>query len=187
MQEPQGININKKRGSKECTAPLHMFRAMLATLLKGGGGSAKVAADGGYPSEARSLRRYAAEIRAGSALLQVQLEKAAMVERKSKVPPSFEARRLFTADELLYFERTLIKYGELGWPMDYSAIQRLFSKAANEMGRVDWKTGQPYAVSLTYVRDFVKNRPALKAYKLSNIDPMRAKKATLSVCICSCS
>ena len=87
-----------------------MFRAMLATLLKGGGGSAKVATDGGYPSEARSLRRYAAEIRAGSPLLQVQLEKAAMVERrKSRVPPSFEARRLFTADELLYFERTYIK------------------------------------------------------------------------------
>ncbi|KAL3908387.1 MAG: hypothetical protein SGPRY_009819 [Prymnesium sp.] len=68
MQEPQGINFNNKRGCKECTAPLPIFRAMLAKLLKG-------------------------EIRAGLLLLLVQLEKAAMVKRKSKMPQNFEARR----------------------------------------------------------------------------------------------
>ncbi|KAL3918730.1 MAG: hypothetical protein SGPRY_005901, partial [Prymnesium sp.] len=81
---------------------------------------------------------------------------------------------LFSEDELLFFERALVKSGELGGPMDYAAIQRMFSTAARDMNRVGWKSGQQYGVSMTYVRDFVNSRPALKALKKSTIAPPRA-------------
>ena len=162
-------------------------------MLRGkNGGSERVEEDEGFPSEARSLRRYAADIRSderlqradAAATLEAQLAAAALVEYKPKASPNMQARRLFSDDDLLFFERTLIKYGELGWPMDIKAIQRLFSKHAKETGRSDWKSGDPYVVCETYVRDFVKSRPALMAFKASNIDPLRSKKATATVGAC---
>ena len=185
---------NPKKGQKEYAASINDFRFMLATVLRGGkdSGSDAVAARCGFPSESRSLRRYAAEIRNDERLrrasaaetLQARLVAAAQVEYKPKTPPNFEARRLFSDDDLLFFERTLIKYGEMGWPMEYRAIQRLFSTTAKEMGRVDWKSGDAYVVSETYVRAFVKRRPTLRALKTTNIDPLRSKKASVTVGPC---
>ena len=37
-------------------------------------------------------------------------------------------------------------------------------------------------MSLSYAREFVQSRGDLKAYKASNIDPIRSKKATEEVC-----
>jgi hypothetical protein len=48
-------------------------------------------------------------------------------------------------------------------------------------GHVDWKTGQAFLVSRSYVRGFLKEHPELKLFKSSNIDPLRSKKATASV------
>lgn len=180
--------IGKK--GQEHLAPIEAFRSMLVSLLRGEEGSSlKIATAAGFPREHRSLRRYAAQIRADPALqscdaaatLQAQLAAAASIEYKSKAVENWEARRLFSEDELLFFERYLITMAEMGWPMDFAGLQRMFSVASKEAGRVDWKSGDAYVVSKSYVRKFVHSRPSLKAYKASNIDPLRAKKASLSV------
>ena len=95
--------------------------------------------------------------------------------------PDFESRRLFSDDNLLYFARALKIYAEMGWPMDYQAIQLMFSEAARDMKLVDWRKGDAPVVSISYVRAFVKNAPELHSYKTSHIDPLRAKKATTKV------
>lgn len=180
--------IGKK--GQEHQAPIEAFRSMLVSLLRGQDGSSlKIATAAGFPREHRSLRRYAAQIRANPALqccdasatLQAQVAAAASIEYKSKAVENWEARRLFSEDELLFFERYLITMAEMGWPMDFAGLQRMFSVASKESGRIDWKSGDAYVVSKSYVRKFVYSRPSLKAYKASNIDPLRAKKATLSV------
>ena len=81
-----------------------------------------------------------------------------------------------------YFSSALHLYGDMGWPMDYQQIRRLMADSAKEKGLIDWNTGKPPEVSLSYARKFVQSRGDLKAYKASNIDPLRSKKATEEVC-----
>ncbi|KAL1505120.1 hypothetical protein AB1Y20_008879 [Prymnesium parvum] len=195
-QSAQVTRLPSKRTSaigkkgQEHQAPIEVFRTMLISLLSGQNGSSlKICTAAGFPREHRSLRRYAAQVRANPALLrrdeaatlQAQLEAAACMEYKSKAVENWEARRLFSEDELLFFERYLIMMAEMGWPMDFAGLQRMFSVASKQSGRIDWKSGDAYVVSKSYVRKFVYSRPSLKAYKASNIDPLRAKKASLSV------
>ena len=58
----------------------------------------------------------------------------------------------------------------------------MMADAIKKAQRVDWKTGKLFSVSLRYVSDFV-NAPKwrLKAFKASNIDPLRTKKASPNV------
>ena len=187
---------SSKRGLRERAASIEQFRSMLVAVLRGGG-SQSVANAAGFPHEARSLRRYAGELRADprnqrdseAETLDAQVNAAAVIDFKAK-NINFESRRMFEDEELQVFERIIIKYAEMGWPLDFAAIQRLMSKTADLLGRTDWKTGLPFVVSSSYVRKFVRRSPSLKSYKTSNIDPMRSKKASLSVrvrmCCCSC-
>lgn len=192
MQKPQPVAkpAGTKKNTTERDAPVEVFRQMLVTVLRGGqGGSEVVAQQAGFPRMARSLRNYAAEIRADvrlqqsdpEATLSARIAAAELVEYKDKAPVNVKALRLFSDDDLLFFERTLVKYGDMGWPMDYKAIQRLFSLTAKKMGRGDWRSGDDYVVSESYVRRFVQGSPVLKAFKCSNIDPLRSKKACLTV------
>ena len=66
---------------------------------------------------------------------------------------------------------------------DYSNIQRMMRDVEKKRELVDWKTGEMFVVSRKYVADFVRNRPALRCFKMSHIDPLRSKKATAKVCI----
>ena len=141
------------------------------------------------PSAIRSVQRHLQEIRKNESLqrehpeatLAAQLEYLEKLERPNKGNADFAARRLFSEDELEYFARALKLYAEMGWPMDYQQIRLMFSEAAARMNRVDWKWGQPFVCSTSYVADFVREHPELKAFKMSHIDPLRAKKATPQV------
>ena len=52
--------------------------------------------------------------------------------------------------------------------MDFQAIQLMFSQAAKEKGRVDWRLSDAYVVSSAYVSDFVKN--SSRAARLQGTD-----------------
>ena len=141
------------------------------------------------PSATRSVQRYLQKILANESLrredpgatLAAQLKFLEKSERPSKGNIDFNIRRLFNKDELEFFARGLKLYAEMGWPMDYQQIRLMFSEAAAKMHRVDWKWGQPYVCSTSYVADFVRDHPELKAFKMSHIDPIRARKATPQV------
>ena len=105
------------------------------------------------------------------------------LQLKIKGNLDFSSRRIFCDDELEYFERALIMYADMGWPMDYSNIQRMMRDVVKKRELIDWKTGEMFVVSRKYVADFVRNRPALRCFKMSHIDPLRSKKATAKVCI----
>ena len=68
--------------------------------------------------------------------------------------------------------------------MDYQNIRLMMSQGARKMGLADWKMGASYVCSTTYVREFIKARPELAAYKSSHIDLLRSKKATTQVHAC---
>ena len=93
------------------------------------------------------------------------------------------ARKIFTEGELEHLVASALRlYGDMGWPMDYQQIRGLMRDIAEEKDIIDWKTGKAPDVSLSYAREFVQSRGDLKAYKASNIDPIRSKKATEEVC-----
>ena len=142
-----------------------------------------------FPSAERSVQRCVLKIRKDESLrredaegtLAAQLDYLEGLERSEKGNRDFTARRLFTEAELLYFARALKLYAEMGWPMDYQQIRLMFSEAAAKMQRVDWKWGQPFVCSTTYVAEFVRKCPELQAFKVSHVDPLRARKATPQV------
>ena len=115
--------------------------------------------------------------------LESQLAFAAEISFKRKGQQDLLLRRIFGCDDLDYFASAIKMYGDLGFPMEYWQIQAMMYKTVKKRGLVDWKTGELFTVSPTYVRDFVNSRPDLKAYKASNIDPLRTKKATETVCV----
>ena len=164
------------------------FRGMLCAVLRGTGAK-RAAEDAGHPSAARSLKRYASAIRQAPALqcssaaatLQAQLAHANALTLKQKGNLDLMARKIFSEGELEYLASALRLYGDMGWPMDYQQIRGLMRDIAEEKGIIDWKTGKTPDVSLSYAREFVQSRDELKAYKASNIDPIRSKKATEEV------
>ena len=116
------------------------------------------------------------------ATLELQLDHVAQLDFLEKGNEDMQARRIFSDDELEYFARALVLYGDMGWPMDYAAIGDMMCEAAKEAGRIDYMTGKPFIIGPTYVAAFVKARPELAAFRASNIDPLRAKKGTAQVC-----
>lgn len=193
-----------KKGGKEREYTLQDLREMVITLLKGKvGGAKKVAGAAGFPQAYKTVARYRDAVVHNEALQRdtVEATLAARIayvqdlEWKGKGNLDITSRRIFSEDELEYFARALKLYSDMGWPMDYQAIRLMLSEAAADMNRVDWKRGDAYVVSRSYVRKFVKSRPELRAYKAGHIDPVRAKKATCQVprhcallhdCACSC-
>ncbi|KAL1522343.1 hypothetical protein AB1Y20_017335 [Prymnesium parvum] len=181
-----------KRGQKERQYTIDDLKSMAAAVLSGKATSARAAAlSAGLPRAERTLNRYLKDLRNKSGEEQlsqtsekVELELQLVDELSFKACGNKElcARRLFTEDELDYFARALKLYSEMGWPMDYQQIRCMFSRAASAMGRQEWKPGEPYVCSTTYVARFVENRPELRAFKTSHVDPLRAKKATVEVC-----
>ena len=184
---PQPASV--KQGSVERQYSEEAFRGMLCAVLRGTGAK-RAAEDAGHPSAERSLKRYASAIRQAPALqcssaaatLEAQLSHANALTLKRKGNLDLMARKIFTEGELEYLASALRLYGDMGWPMDYQQIRGLMRDIAEEKGLVDWKTGKAPDVSLSYAREFVQSRGDLKAYKASNIDPIRSKKATEEVC-----
>jgi hypothetical protein len=179
-----------KKAVKERLYSEEEFKWMAQAVLSKGRSSARQAAlDAGYPSATRKLQDYIKTVKADATLMRAtpadtltaRLAYVAAYEHVQKGNADLMSRRIFSGDECLYFARALKVYNDMGWPMDYQAIQLMFSQAAQKMKRVDWKPGDPYVVSRTYVTNFVKFSPELRAYKASNIDPLRSKKATASV------
>jgi hypothetical protein len=181
---------NAKKGTFERTYTELEFREMLDLVIRKEKSARKAAFEAGFPSATRSLQRFARGIRlkikeaSPEATVAAQRAHVAQLTLETKGNVDLVSRTLFSGDELQYFARALKLYADLGWPMDYDAIRQMFSEAAAESGRVDWKRGDAYVCGETYVRDFVKSRPELKASKAGHVDPLRAKKATSQVCIC---
>jgi hypothetical protein len=180
---------SSKKGTQERQYSPEDFLSMVEEVLRGGPGvsSASVAKERKFPSAERSLQRYVADLKAMESLRRpTEAESRAAqiayasetLELKQKGNVDLMSRRLFSEDELDYFARALKLYGEMGWPMDYQDIRHMMSQAAADAKRVDWKSGQPYVCSTSYVAAFVRSRPELRAYKTSHIDPLRSKKAT---------
>ena len=105
------------------------------------------------------------------------------LQLKVKGNIDFISRRIFSSDELDYFEHALILYADMGWPMDFSNIQRMMRDVVRKRQLIDWKTGELFVVSRKFVTEFVRKRPSLRCFKMSHIDPLRSKKATSKVCI----
>jgi hypothetical protein len=185
---PQPASV--KQGKLERQYSEEAFRGMLCAVLQGTGAK-RAAEDAGHPSAARTLKRYASAIRqapelqcsSAAATLEAQLAHANALTLKQKGNLDLMARKIFSEGELEYFSSALHLYGDMGWPMDYQQIRGLMADSAKEKGLIDWKTGKPPEVSLSYAREFVQSRGDLKAYKASNIDPIRSKKATEEVCV----
>ena len=180
-----------KKGVKERLYSAEEFQWMAAAVLRKEKASAREAARAaGYLSATRKLQDYIKAVKADTTLVREQpaetlaarLAHVAAYEHVGKGNTDLTSRRIFSDDERFYFARALKVYNDMGWPMDYAAIQLMFSQAARKKKRVDWKPGDPHVVSRTYVANFVKNSPELRAYKASNIDPLRSKKATATVC-----
>jgi hypothetical protein len=184
------VEASAKKGCAEREYSIQDLRRMVITVLENrNGGPMKVAEAAGFKKAARSVARYRDEIVNDQTLLRDTAEatlasRIAFVEAmdfKIKGNVDLTSRRIFSADTLDYFARALKRYSDMGWPMDYQAIRLMFSQAAAEMKLVDWKRGDAYVVSRTYVRNFVKSRPELRAYTAGHIDAVRAKKATVQV------
>ena len=50
--------------------------------------------------------------------------------------------RIFKA--ALFFTRTLKRFGDMGWPMDYEQVGVMLREAAAGKGAIDWRTGEPF-------------------------------------------
>lgn len=186
---------SKKKGNEERVYSIEQFRSMLCSVLRGAGaqgsGAEAVAAAAGFPSARSSLKRYAKDIRNNPSLqdssapstLLLQLAHVSQLQFYEKGNEDMKARRIFSDDELEFFARALKLYGDMGWPMDYTAIGDMMAEAAKKAGKIDWKTGKPFVVCAAYVAKFVEDRPELAAFKASNIDPLRAKKGTAQVSV----
>lgn len=185
---PAGV-LAKTTTKKERVYDDEAFRSMLGEVLRG---ASAMKASALWPTAESSLKRYARQIRADQTLqrgspeatLEAQLQYAAGLTLKQKGNKEITSRRIFDEAELDYFASSLKLFADMGWPMDYQQVQHMFLQAATDMGFVDWKTGKA-GVSKSYCRRFVKSREELKAYKTSNIDPLRSKKATEQVCYSS--
>lgn len=188
------LKPNAKKGQAErvyAKEGPEQIRAMLDRVIQGEA-ACKVAADAGYPSAQRTLYRLAKNIRQNLSLRRdtteetVAAQRAHVAELKlvDKGHVDLVSCTLFSEDELEYEARALKLYAELGWPMDYAAVQYMLSQAARGKGAMNWKKetlGSNYLVSKSYAKNFVKSRPELHAYKFGHIDPIRAKKATSQV------
>ena len=179
-----------KKGVKERLYSEEEFVWMASAVLRKEKSSAREAArDAGYVSATRKLQTYLKAVKADATLVREQpadtlaarLAHVAAYGHVEKGNVDLTSRRIFSVDERFYFARALKVYNDMGWPMDYQAVQLMFSQAAKQKKRVDWKPGDPHVVSRTYVANFVKSSPELRAYKASNIDPLRSKKATATV------
>lgn len=164
------------------------FRTMLKAVLRGC--SAKgVATDVGFPSAARSLKRYAQGIRKhpelkgrdAEATLAMRLCYAERIELKDMGNPYIHARKIFSAAELEYFESFLILCADMGFPYQWTDLQQMMLTHVKETNRIDWTTGKLFVVSASYVFNYMKKSPRLKTYKTSAIDVQRTKKATMEV------
>ena len=180
------VAANRKKGSSERVYSEEEYRAMLDKVICRTSSARKAASDAGFPSAARTLQRHAKKIRAvvcstAAATLAAQRAHVASFSLAAKGNADLASRRIFSIDDLDYFARSLKVYADMGWPMDLQALRLMFSHAAKDMKRVDWKLGDEPAVSRPYVTDFIKKRPELRMYKASHIDPIRSKKATPQV------
>lgn len=180
-----------KKGKKERDYDEAAFFAAVKRVLRGEASARRAASAAGMPSARRSISRYVLGVQKDhpaprdtpAGTLAVRLDHVDAMALKAKGNPNYDARRLFSETEQAYFARALKIYADMGWPMDLQGLRMWFSDAAAEMKRVDWKTGQPYVVGRTFVYDFLKAHPELTTYKASNIDPLRAKKASETVSI----
>eukprot|EP00966_Prymnesium_polylepis_P068167 1584445-Prymnesium_polylepis.1 len=178
-----------KKGEKERQYEVADLQNMMTTCLTAGRGILSVACDAGFPKAARTLGRYVRSVKEHAKLqratpaetLAAQLEFVSQLGFKIKGHSDMCVRRLFSEDELDTFARAINIYSEMGWPLDFQNIRLMFQAAAKKAGRIDWLTGQPFAVSRGYVRKFVTARPELHPYTMSHIDPLRSKKATAKV------
>ena len=183
------VAANGKKGSTERVYSEEEYRAMLDKVVCRTSSAPKAASDAGFPSAARTLQRHAKKIRAipslmrstAAATLAAQRAHVASLSLATKGNVDFTSRRIFSIDELDYFARSLKVYADMGWPMDLQALRLMFSHAAKDMKRVDWRQGDKPVVGRTYVIDFLKKRPELRMYKASHIDPIRSKKASPQV------
>ena len=185
--------VSAKAGVPERQYSEEEYRGMLDLVIQGCKSARAAAIDAEFPSAERTLQRHAAAIRAmpqlvhstEAATIAAQRAHVASASLAIKGNPDLVSRRIFTEDELHYFARSLKLYADMGWHMDHQAIQLMFSQSAREKKRVDWRQGDPYVVSKTYVADFLKDeRYGLRNYKAGHIDPLRSKKATTQVCMC---
>ena len=114
------------------------------------------------------------------ATLAAQLAYVDQLDFHSKGNEDLCNKRIFTASELQYFEAALLMYADMSWPLDFRQIQSMMRSAASHCYSSS-DCNEPERISSTYVREFVRNSPRLLAAKTANIDPLRAKKATLKV------
>lgn len=175
-----------KKNSKEREYSEDEYRSMLTLVVTDVCSARKAAREAEFPNAERTLQRHAARVRADASLQTMDARRVhvASLQLAPKGNVDFSSRRLFSEDELDYFARALMLYADMGWPMDQQAVRLMLSNAAKKMGRVDWRRGDTYVVSRTYVAAFIKSRPELRTYKSSHIDPLRSKKATSQVCVC---
>ena len=183
------VTANGKKGSSERVYSEEEYRAMLDKVVCRTSSARKAASDAGFPSAARTLQRHAKKIRAipslvcstAAATLAAQRAHVASLSLAAKGNADLASRRIFSIDDLDYFARSLKVYADMGWPMDLQALRLMFSHAAKDMNRVDWRLGDKPVVSRKYVSDFINKRPELRMYKASHIDPIRSKKASPQV------
>jgi hypothetical protein len=184
------VESSAKKGCVEREYSIEDLRRMVIKVLEGkSGGPKKVAEAAGLEKAYKTVARYRDAVVADKTLvcatkaetLAARIAFVETMEFKVKGQVDLISRKIFSDDTLDYFARALKRYSDMGWPMDYQAIRLMFSQAAAEMKLVDWKRGDCYVVSRSYVRKFVKSRPELRAYKAGHIDAVRAKKATVQV------
>ena len=80
------------------------------------------------------------------------------LQLKVKGNIDFISRRIFSSDELDYFEHALFLYADMGWPMDFSNIQRMMRDVVRKRQLIDWKTGELFVVRRKFVIEFVRKR-----------------------------
>ena len=70
-------------------------------------------------------------------------------------------------------------YADMGWPLEYNQIQSMMRAAARKWRGAAADVSESELVGRTYVREFVRDSAQLAAAKTSNLDPLRAKKASV--------
>ena len=115
-----------------------------------------------------SLKRYMAELKDNSASARGTPEEAreaklayiSNLELKSKGNANLLAKILFTEAERDFFTAAILRYSDMGWPMEYRQVHAMLQCALARTKRTDVMEN-PLSVSLSYVRDFIKGRPEL--------------------------
>jgi hypothetical protein len=92
----------------------------------------------------------------------------------------FEARRLFSEDELDLFAEVIKTATQSGFAFDVALVRAMMRAFVVDEELVDPKTGELYIVSRGFVTSWVQSRGDLSKYKSSAIDPARANKANES-------